>query len=573
MRVQDQFDEIWVVDFEFRAPDGSLPSPLCMVARELRSGNEIVLWGDELSAMKQAPFNVGPTSLVVAYYASAEIGCFLALGWLLPTHVLDLYAEFRCLSNGRRLPSGQGLLGAMVYFGLDCMGTAEKDGNRDLVMRGGPYSAGERLKVLQYCADDVDALGGLFEVMADRLTPQSMLRGRYMRAVASMESNGIPLDMDVLCRLQDHWSDVQDVLINRVDAPYGVYEGHTFKRTRFAGWLRREQIAWPLLDTGGLALDAETFRYMARIHPKVAPLHELRVTMGQMRRLGLTVGPDGRNRCMLSAFGSRTGRNQPSTTKSVFGPAAWFRGLIKPPLGNSLAYIDYGQQEFAVAASLSGDTAMQEAYLSGDPYLGFAKAAGAVPADATKVSHPSERELFKTVTLGVQYCMSEYGMAQRLGISVPEARRFLALHRSTFSTFWSWSDAAVDYAMLTGRIHTVFDWALHVGGDTKPRSLRNFPMQANGAEILRMACCLATERGIKVCMPVHDALLVEGPTSCMDDVVAETQRAMRGAGEIVLSGFTLNSDVKTVHYPDRYMDPRGEVMWGTIMNIMGGFDE
>ncbi len=122
--------------------------------------------------------------------------------------------------------------------------------------------------------------------------------------------------------------------------------------------------------------------------------------------------------------------------------------------------------------------------------------------------------------------------------------------------------------MLTGCIHTVFGWTLHVTSATKPRSLRNFPMQGNGAEILRLACCLATERGIKVCAPVHDALLVEGPIDDIHDIVTSTQSAMREAGEIVLNGFELTSDAKIVRHPDRYMDPRGERMWSIVTGIV-----
>jgi hypothetical protein len=62
--------------------------------------------------------------------------------------------------------------------------------------------------------------------------------------------------------------------------------------------------------------------------------------------------------------------------------------------------------------------------------------------------------------------------------------------------------------MLHGTLHTVFGWCVHVGEAANPRSLRNFPMQANGAEMLRLACCLATECGIEVCAPIHDAVLI-----------------------------------------------------------------
>ena len=572
MSFLERFAEVWCVDFEFRAPEGARPNPICMVARELRTGRAISLWGSELLGTRDCPFDISPRSLFVAYYASAEIGCFLALGWNLPANVLDLYAEFRCLTNGLATPSGRGLVGALTWYGLDVMASAEKDANRDLAIRGGPYTGQERRRLLDYCAADVDALIRLLNVMLERLSLHALLRGRYMRAAASMEWNGIPIDVATLTSLRDNWDTIQGHLIAKVDGVYHVYDGRRFKQDRFARWLHDHAIQWPILDSGRLALDDDTFRTMARAYPQVAPLQELRVTMGQMRLLNLSVGVDGRNRCLLSAFASRSSRNQPSNTRFAFGTATWLRGLISPESGCALAYVDYSQQEFGIAAALSGDAAMQGAYRSGDPYLGFAKSAGAVPPDATKHSHPTQREVFKTVTLGVQYSMSEFGLARRLGICLTEARHMLELHRQAFSKFWHWSDAAVDYAMLWGEIHSVFGWTLHVTPDTKPRSLRNFPMQANGAEILRMACCLATERGINVCAPVHDALLVGGATTDIEDVVEMTQACMREAGEIVLNGFALTSEAKIIRHPERSMDPRGQQMWDTVMSILEDHD-
>ena len=102
------------------------------------------------------------------------------------------------------------------------------------------------------------------------------------------------------------------------------------------------------------------------------------------------------------------------------------------------------------------------------------------------------------------------------------------------------------------------------GRDTKPRTLGNFPCQANGAEMLRLACCLATERGIGVCAPVHDALLVEAELEQLDQVVADAQAAMAEASRVVLGGFELRSEPKLIRYPDRYSDKRGEVMWRSV---------
>jgi DNA polymerase I-like protein with 3'-5' exonuclease and polymerase domains len=275
---------------------------------------------------------------------------------------------------------------------------------------------------------------------------------------------------------------------------------------------------------------------------------------------------------LLSAFGSRTGRNQPSNSKFIFGPSTWLRSLIRPAPGRAVAYVDWSQQELGIAAALSGDRRMQEAYVSGDFYLTFAMMASAVPPGATKKTHATEREQFKTVALGVLYGLSADGLARKLNVPPCRGRELLRMHQETFRHFWRWSDRVETEGMLTGRLRTVFGWAVRVGADANPRSLRNFPMQANGAEMLRLACCLATERGIVVCAPVHDALLVEGPADGIEGVVAETQRAMREASELVLPGFPLRTDAKVVRHPERYTDERGRRMWQTVLSLLDGPD-
>jgi len=199
--------------------------------------------------------------------------------------------------------------------------------------------------------------------------------------------------------------------------------------------------------------------------------------------------------------------------------------------------------------------------------------AGAVPAGATKQSHAAEEEQFKPVALGVLYGLSAEGLARKLNVPPCRGRERLRLHQETFRRFWQWSDRVEMEAMLTGRLRTAFGWAVHVGRDANPRSLRNFPMQANGAEMLRLACCLATERGIMVCAPVHDALLVEGPADGIEDTVALTQAAMREASELVLPGFPLRTDAKVVRHPDRYQDERGRRMWDVVQRLLAEVHE
>lgn len=122
--------------------------------------------------------------------------------------------------------------------------------------------------------------------------------------------------------------------------------------------------------------------------------------------------------------------------------------------------------------------------------------------------------------------------------------------------------------MLTGQLHTTFGWRVHVSANANPRSLMNFPMQGNGAEMLRLACCLLTENGIAVCAPVHDAVLIEGPDDQIDTIVTQAEKLMVEASQVVLGGFPLQVESKIIRYPDRYMDPRGQQMWKTVMQIV-----
>ena len=87
------------------------------------------------------------------------------------------------------------------------------------------------------------------------------------------------------------------------------------------------------------------------------------------------------------------------------------RGLIRPPEGWGLAYIDFSSQEIGIAAALSGDERMIAGYVAGDPYLAFAKDAKLVPLEATKATHKTLRDRCKAIVLGINYGMGADAMA------------------------------------------------------------------------------------------------------------------------------------------------------------------
>ena len=169
------FREIWLVDFEFSAPPGERPQVVCLVAQELDSGRTLRVWQGELQGMDRPPYPIDEDTLFVAYYASAEIGCHLALGWPLPVNVLDLFTEFRNATNGLPLPCGAGLLGALAWYGLGSVEAAEKESMRELALRGGPWTEAERKALLDYCESDVAALARLLPGMMPQLETVTLL--------------------------------------------------------------------------------------------------------------------------------------------------------------------------------------------------------------------------------------------------------------------------------------------------------------------------------------------------------------------------------------------------------------
>ena len=121
--------------------------------------------------------------------------------------------------------------------------------------------------------------------------------------------------------------------------------------------------------------------------------------------------------------------------------------------------------------------------------------------------------------------------------------------------------------MFYGSYTLRYGWTLHAGPNLRPNTAKNFPIQGHGSEMLRLAIIRATQLGVKILAPVHDALLIECDDDCVEDTVRACQQAMTEASLLILPGFPVRSDVKLVRSPDRYMDKRGRKMWDTVWDI------
>ncbi|PWT93554.1 MAG: DNA polymerase I [Proteobacteria bacterium] len=579
------FEEIWAIDTEFYpgpgfasgGKSGDAATPLCLVALEMRSGRIIRLWQNEFGPFP--PYRLDAGTLIMGYMLSAEFGSHIALGWGCPARALDPYVEFRHHANDGAVKAGDrergfySLDGALRYFHENGVDTAHKKEMRDRILQGPPFNADERTAILSYCEEDVRALAQLAKhiIPTIRSLPHAMMRANFQWAIAQQERRGVPLNAVRLDRIRILWSAIRRALVIEMDAAYGIYEfidGEPhWRKHRFADYVRRQGMIWPAYADGTLDEREQTFREMAGRYPQIENLRELRYSISKLRLNDLHVGSDGRNRAVLGAYGTKTGRNAPSNSKFVFGPAKWIRFLIAPPPGRCLVHRDYCQQEVRIAAVLSGDGALLQACESGDVYLGIARQLGFIQNEMDAAALKAVRTLFKTVVLGIQYGLGARSLAMRTGVSLFEACEILARLRARFRVFEAYARSVVDHAGLQLEIGTPFGWCMKCPSGISPRTVRNFPIQSTAAEVLHVACILAERRGIEVVAPVHDAIMVEAALDRIEDASVALDRVMRDAAVIVLRGYELPTDVRLIRPGEQFYEERGKDMWDTIARL------
>jgi len=193
------FDELWAEDFEWIPRRGERPDVVCYGARELRSGRTLRLWRDQLGST--SPNRTDDRTLFLSFVFNAEGVSRLSLGWQLPTKVIDLSPLFRCVVNGRIVPQGKGLLGALAYYGIPSVEAIYKDKIRGLIKSGWRAVNENKTEILKYVMTDVDPLFELFSrLMAE---PEFDLGtalhwGEFVAVSAQMEHRGVPLDMEIV---------------------------------------------------------------------------------------------------------------------------------------------------------------------------------------------------------------------------------------------------------------------------------------------------------------------------------------------------------------------------------------
>ena len=285
----------------------------------------------------------------------------------------------------------------------------------------------------------------------------------------------------------------------------------------------------------------------------------LKDSISELGRLAdFPVSDDGRSRYELRPYAAVTGRNQPKKKHH-----AWDGGrcLISPKPGRALAVIDYTAQEFGIAATLSKDPAMIADYYAGDAYRSFGQRV-----------EVADRSLLKRVFLPLMYGQPAVGISKDVGIPLALAQRFESTHRQAYRMYWQWTEDAKRFFQTTGRLHSVFGWLLHAKPDTacpmkkRRRTVANFPVQANGTEILWEACRRLHQEGIYLCGVNHDAVMIEAYSGDLADAVVLAESIMADASAEVL-GRPLRTDTEIVGLGGRLA--KGQRDWDRLQAAVG----
>ena len=401
-----------------------------------------------------------------------------------------------------------------------------------------------RLRVPLQAALDVIGEGALFEDMERPL----------VRVLARMEVVGIPVDREVLrsiaVGLTAECESLESTMHELAGTPFNV---NSVKQLRTV--LYDDLGLQPGRKTKtGYSTDARTLESLRGQHPIIEVLlryrevEKLRSTYGEA--LAAEVAPDGRIHATFRQTVARTGRlssdrpnlhNIPVRTDE----GRRFREAFVPSAGRRLLVADYDQVELRAIAHLSGDPGLTAAFAAGED-IHRTVAARVFGVDRDAVTH-DQRSTAKMVSYGLAYGMESYGLAQRLGVPVEEAKGILDAFFGAFPSVQAYMERAVAEARTNGFTLTIFGRrrplpdlhsSNHQVRQAAERQAMNAGIQGLAADLFKMAL-IRLDSGLEdggyrsdLVLQVHDEVLVDVDPDEADAVETLTETALTGAAEL-----------------------------------------
>ena len=403
------------------------------------------------------------------------------------------------------------------------------------------------------------AINALYGILPQKLREQDMeelyrrVELPLCRVLADMERSGFLVDGGALARFGADLSDTIRQLEERIYAAAG--QQFNINSPKQLGKVLFEDLGLPhgKKTKTGWSTNADVLEKL-KDHPLVADV----LTYRQYAKLKSTyadgllkvIDPDGRIRTSFQMTVTATGRlssTEPNLqnipTRTELGSK--MREMFVAAPGHVLVDADYSQIELRLLAHISGDTAMQQAFLSGEDFHTVTAArVFHVPQD--QVTHQM-RSRAKAVNFGIVYGISAFSLSQDIGVTVQEAKEYMDRYFATYTGVKQYMTDVVDKAREQGYVETLWhrrralpelkssNFNMRSFGE---RVALNMPIQGTAADIIKLAMVRVHSRlareglAARLIMQVHDELIVECPEEEAPRVEALLQQEMQGVAEL-----------------------------------------
>ena len=399
--------------------------------------------------------------------------------------------------------------------------------------------APEQAAQLARLESEATSIRTLRDTLLPKLKAQGMERLYYdidlplCRVLAQMEVAGVLVDAEALHKFGE-------MLAERIDACekliYG-YAGGEFNinSTKQLGELLFDRLGLPAVKKtkSGYSTNADVLEKLKYQHPVVQAIMDYRMLTKLKSTyadgLEKVIEDDGRIRTTFQNTVTATGRlssTEPNLqnipVRTELGSEIRRMFVAKP--GWVLVDADYSQIELRVLAHVADDKNMQAAFNSGEDFhtVTAAQVFG-VPVDAVSAQM---RRSAKAVNFGIVYGISEFSLAEDIGVSRYEAKQFIENYLTRFSGVDAYMKKVVADARQNGYTETIYgrrrplpdiNNSKYLIRTAAERMAMNAPIQGAAADIIKLAMLRVSkaleeaELQAKLILQVHDELIVECP--------------------------------------------------------------
>ena len=375
------------------------------------------------------------------------------------------------------------------------------------------------------------------------------------RVLAAIEPHGIRIDTAALHRM----SEAAAIELARIEGEVEALAGQPINlgSPKQLQELLFEKLQLPPVrkTKTGFSTDADVLEELAPLHPVAKKILDHRVVSKlkgtYLDALPLLVDPkSGRLHTSYRQTIAATGRlssvepnlqNVPIRTE--LGREIR-RAFIADP-GNKLVVADYSQIELRVLAHLSGDPVLTDAFAKGEDV----HERTVVEMFGEDRRHDKDmRRVAKMINYGIVYGLSDFGLADRLGIERADAKRYIEGYNGTYHGVATYMEAVIEQARQEGGARTLFgrfrplpelankNQAIRKYGE---RMARNTPIQGTAADLLKIAMIdveklLAARPGppTRMLLTVHDELVLEAPAEEADEIAALLRTTMQNVAKL-----------------------------------------